>query len=165
MSLDENQSVEELLHGNLDQIVSTSTPASRDVACVRIGDASNGIYASATHPLAAVSVNPEQLANCLFAGVTSDGAADLPGQVAVWCASFEMARLVCESSTLLCVLPDVMVGSASLRLIRIGAAGSTPIHLMYRKPLTEPAGEPSAALAEALRRTLRERCIFSTVTL
>lgn len=150
LHVDEDAALQELLRGNLDLIVGESTPRHPDVTVERVGELAFGIYAAKDHPLGAGAPGATQ-------AIASTFAPALPPEikVACYCDSIEVARTLCETSALLCALPDLLAHDAP-RLQRVGDTRDAVTLCAIRRTPLSPTRDDSrlAELVEQLRATL-----------
>lgn len=150
----EDAAPESLLQGNVDLVVLEAGLSAPGLYSERIGGTSFGIYAATDHPLGTESsISREMLDAASYVAVSTGAqlsALEHPANVDCYCDSFEVARTICESSTLLCVLPDVVAGrSGALR--RLASEGEpVPLHALRRKPL--PSAHDDGRLVELIAR-------------
>jgi DNA-binding transcriptional LysR family regulator len=150
---------DELRQGNLDAVVGAAANTSSDLVSERLGSAGASICAAATHPLATarrpISIAQLSEAEYVVSAAEPNAVESVHGTIATWCNSSEVARLVCEESALLCIVPDASLrAGASSRLVKLADASPTPLFLVRRRPLGgAPEGMAPALLAE-LRRAL-----------
>ncbi len=153
----ESSVADELLQGNLDAVITVAASTSSELISERLGLAHQSIFAAATHPLAAarrpISIAQLTAAEYVVAATEPNAIENVHGAIATWCNSSEVARLMCEESTLLCILPDAVV-RASERLVKLADASPTPLFQVRRRP---PGGVNDSAaplLVKELRRAL-----------
>jgi DNA-binding transcriptional LysR family regulator len=153
----EEAAADELLQGNVDLVVIGSCPRTPELVGERIGQAQFGIYAAHDHPFTKSGpITPELLDAASY--VAASSGPQISGRtprIACYCDSIEVARTVCESSTLLCLLPDVLVArSPSLR--RLADDGEpVPLHALRRRPLPSASADTrSNELVDRLRAAL-----------
>ncbi|MEJ7599020.1 MAG: LysR family transcriptional regulator [Kofleriaceae bacterium] len=147
----------ELLRGNLDLVVTRNDPRTANLASVRLGEARFGIYAAADHELA-ISTQPittSMLEAAAFIALNDGPQPPRTGGVACTCDSLEIARALCETSSLLCALPDVLVAHLS-SVRRLADAGDAVVfHAVHREPIGEPDEDtPILKFVSQLRATL-----------
>ncbi len=154
----ESNVTQELLQGNLDVAVSVAASTSATLISERLGDARASVYGAPEHPLAKARgrVTARQLDGASFVAITNEPhvASTVPGQITTWCNSPEIARVLCEGSMLLCVLPDAALSPRSSRLVRLAGATATTLFLIRRQPLAHTSDDVVPLLAASLRAAL-----------
>ncbi len=133
--VDPDAAAEELLHGNLDLVITEVPPRSRDLVVSRIGEVTFGVYArsESRHDAGAVAI----------AGMPESG----DREVVVRCDSIDVAVALCERAEHPCALPDIGWPS----LVRIAdVPETTELHAVSRAPL--PSGIHDARYATLIER-------------
>ncbi len=145
LRIDEDAAVDELLRGNVDLVVTGTAPRAAEIVAERVGEARFGIYA-------AHALSPAALESAGFVATTAGPPVPAGAKVACYCDSLEVARTLCESGSLLCALPDVLVArSPSLR--RIADAGDpVALHAFRRAPASDVRTRDESRLADLAGR-------------
>lgn len=133
--VDPELAAEELLHGNLDLVVTEVHVRPEDLVVTRLGEVTFGVYAKpgARPGVGAVAV------------VGMPEPADR--QVVVRCDSIDVAVALCERAEHECSLPDIGWSS----LVRLGdVSETTPLHALHRAPL--PTGTHDVRCATLIER-------------
>jgi len=143
--VDPDSAAEELLHGNLDLVVTEVHARPADLVVTRIGEVTFGVYAKPgpRHDAGAVAV----------AGMPEPA----DREVVVRCDSIDVAVALCERADHACSLPDIGWSS----LVRIADLPETTLlHALHRAPL--PTGLLDARYATLIER-LAAACDPGTV--
>jgi hypothetical protein len=111
---------------------------SAELTCEELGSSSFGIYAAA-------GTSRPDLERGPFVTLTDGPAPPATAITACHCESIEVARTLCESSDLLCILPDALVSGVPA-LQRLGSVNeSIALYAVRRTPVT---AEEDARLVE-----------------
>lgn len=152
----EDTAEDELLQGNVDLVVLEASTRNPELIADRVGEARFGIYAARDHLLGDQSaIAREALDAAAYVAVTSGPPLARGFQIACYCDSIDVARAICESSTLLCVLPNLAVGPRSA-LQRLADDGEPVVlHALRRRPLPSAHDDRRlGTLVEGLRAVL-----------
>lgn len=151
LRIDGDAASEELLHGNVDLVVLEDPSHGAGLDGERLGDTTFGIYATADHPLAAQSpISRRSLDEAAYVAVSTLRASARAPNTACYCDSIEVARTICESSRLLCVLPDVVAGRSDTLRRLAAVEESITVHALRRTPL--PSAHDDGRLVELIAR-------------
>lgn len=150
--LDEETGSDELLRGSVDLVIAHADPRARGLVALHLGEATYGIYVAADRPIRV----DNELVDAPLVTTTFGPPVPAEARVVCTCESSDVTRMICESSALFGVLPDLLVAErTSLR--RVSPLGDPfAVHAVRRTPLASAEDSRLVSLIDEVRATVSE---------
>ncbi len=153
-----------LLQGSIDVAIVRAPPRGAEIRAEKVASLATSAYVSRAHPVLSASSSLEEIARAPRIEVRrarsepSPWPPSLSGRVGLWVPDDELAARACSSSSLVAVLPELLVAPlvTTGALVRLSNVPTSPLELWawYREPIGQ--GSRVDAVAEAMREAIAE---------